>query len=133
MGYKVMIVLLFCIGFSFGGLLALAVAASMWKLTLLSADLLKDNLVCITFGLPLISIPLVEETAQECPEFVTTVHSIFLKDDPVPQLMQFLDPICEEQYTQMLQRLEHSEPAKAFLKLAACSTSTVSFSVTRFM
>ena len=89
-------------GFSFGGLLALSLAASLWNLPYISADRLKEDFVCITFGQPLISLPAVQEVTEECPEFQSIVHSIFTKADLVPQLMKFLDQKCEEQCAQIL-------------------------------
>ena len=90
-------------GFSFGGLLALSLAASLWKLPYFefSTDLLKDNFVCITFGQPIISLPTVQEVTEEYPEFESIVHSIFTKD-LVPQLLKFLDQKSEEQCAQIL-------------------------------
>lgn len=90
------------IGFSFGGLLALSLAALLWKLSYFSADLLKENLICVTFAQPLITIPAVQEIAEECPEFESTVHSIFMSTDLAPQLMKFLDQKFEEQCSQIL-------------------------------
>ena len=91
-------------GFSFGGLLALSLAALLWKLPYFefSTDLLKENFVCITFGQPIISLPTVQEIAEECPEFESVMHSIFAKADVVPQLMKFLDEKYEEQCAQIL-------------------------------
>jgi len=64
-------------GFSFGSLLALSLAALIWKLHYLSADLLKENFVRITFGQPTNNLPTVQEITEECPEFESVVHSIF--------------------------------------------------------
>ena len=91
-------------GFSFGGLLALSLAALLWKLPYFefSTDLLKENFICITFGQPIISLPAVQEVIEECPEFEAVVHSIFTKADLIPRLMKFLDQKCEEQCAQIL-------------------------------
>ena len=90
------------VGFSFGGLLALSLTALLWKLPYLSADFLKENLICVTFAQPLITIPVVQEIAEECLEFESTVHSIFMRADLAPQLMKFLDQRFEEQCSQIL-------------------------------
>lgn len=87
----------FIAGFSFGGLLALSLAALLWKMPYLSTDLLKDDFVCITFGQPIISLPIVQEVREECPEFESVVHSIFTKADLIPRLMKFLDQKYEEE------------------------------------
>jgi len=89
-------------GFSFGSLLALSLAALIWKLHYLSADLLKENFVCIKFGQPINNLPTVQEITEECPEFESVVHSIFTKADVVPKLMKFLDRKYEEQCAQIL-------------------------------
>ena len=89
-------------GFSFGGLVALSLTALLWKLPYFSADLLKENFICVTFAQPLITLPVVQEIAEECPELESTVHSIFMSTDLVPQLMKFLDQRFEEQCSQIL-------------------------------
>ena len=84
-------------GFSFGGLLAFSLAALLWKMPYLSADLLKEDFICIIFGQPLITLPTVQEVTEECPGFESIVHSIFTKADLIPQLMKFLDQKYEEE------------------------------------
>ena len=78
-------------GFSFGGLLASTVTALVWDLPYISADLLKDNLTCITFGKPCVSVRVIQTVAQRRPEISTTIHSIYSEIDVVPSLMSFLD------------------------------------------
>ena len=78
-------------GFSFGGLLASTVTALVWDLPYISADLLKDNLTCITFGKPCVSVRVIQTVAQRRPEISTTIHSIYSESDVVPSLMSFLD------------------------------------------
>lgn len=79
------------VGFSFGGLLALQVTASLWKSPLLTEDNLKRNVACITFGQPLIHLPLVSEVAEEMPNFKLSLCSFFVHDDVIPVLMRFLN------------------------------------------
>ena len=82
----------FCIsGFSFGGLLACAVTASVWETPYISTDLLRQNLVCITFGQPHVAMPMLDRAARQRPELVSTIHSFYCEDDPVPRLLRFLD------------------------------------------
>ena len=109
-------------GFSFGGLLALSLAALLWKLPYISADRLKEDFICITFGQPLISLPAVQEVTEECPEFQSIVHSIFTKADLVPQLTKFLDRKCEEQCSQIL--LTSSLKIHAGVIPKSCKVST---------
>ncbi len=82
-------------GFSLGGLLALSVSALLWKLPLLSMEVLKKSVICITFGQPLISLPHVKDVVQGTPEFEGIVHSIFIKEDSVPRVLSFLDTECD--------------------------------------
>ena len=79
------------IGFSFGGLLANCVTAMVWSLPYISSNLLKENLACITFGKPPVSIELAQSVAQRRPDISSTIHSIQMEDDLVPSLMSFLD------------------------------------------
>ena len=87
-------IILICVGFSFGGLLACTVAARVWSTTYVPANILKESLACITFGQPHIPVPLLSETATLRPELASTVHSIYLKDDVVPRLSKFLNECC---------------------------------------
>ncbi|XP_064385834.1 uncharacterized protein LOC135334540 isoform X2 [Halichondria panicea] len=89
-------------GFSFGGLLAKAVAARMWREPLLSVESLQENVACITLGAPMITSPVVTMAMEETPQFGSTVHSIMLDSDPIPKLCMFLDPRCEEVGSEVL-------------------------------
>ena len=75
--------------------MALSVAALLWDLPLLGMDLLKENVACLTFGQPLISLPHVMDVVQATPEFESIVHSIYHKEDAVPRVMSFLDEKCD--------------------------------------
>ena len=90
-------------GFSFGGMLALSVTASLWKMPLISTSVLEKNLCCIVLSPPLINLALLQEVCSESPQILSTLHSIFLHDDFVPRLTMFLDSrnekICSESYT----------------------------------
>ena len=78
-------------GFSFGGLLACAVAALVWSSPYISSDLLKENLACITFGQPHVRVPFLPDVARQRPDLLSTIHCIYHHDDAVPYLMSFLD------------------------------------------
>lgn len=78
-------------GFSFGGLLACAVAAMVWNTPYIGADLLKDHLVCITFGQPHITVPLLADVARQRAEVASTIHCVYSEGDLVPRLVKFLD------------------------------------------
>ena len=66
-------------------------AASIWRRCFIHADVLEKSIVCITFGHPLLTIPLVQEVARCNPKFEDTIHAVFDKDDIVPQLLQYFE------------------------------------------
>ena len=78
-------------GFSFGGLLACSVAAKLCREPDLTAEQLQHSLVCITFGQPMISINVIQETAQQMPVFCAIVHCVLMSGDMLPFIMKFLD------------------------------------------
>ena len=82
-------------GFSFGGLLACAVAASVWDTPYIGGDLLKEKLTCITFGQPHVSVEVTARLAMMRPEMAATLHAIYTQDDVVPRLMGLLDESWE--------------------------------------
>ena len=84
------------IGFSFGGLLASAVAASVWDTPYISSDLLKKNMTCITFGQPLVSVDIIQNVAIRRPEIVTTINAVLTEQDQIPSLMGLLDECWSE-------------------------------------
>ena len=94
------------LGFSFGGLLANTVAAQVWDLPYLSADLLKENLACITFGQPHVTLQIVQKVAMQRPELTATIHAVYSQDDCVPQLMRLLDESWSSE--ELLQEMESS-------------------------
>ena len=63
----------------------------MWETPYISTDLLRQNLVCITFGQPHVSMPMLDRVVSQRPELVSTIHSFHCEDDPVPRLLRFLD------------------------------------------
>ena len=85
------------IGFSFGGLVACAIASRVWDVDTTGciwSRLLKENLVCITFAQPLIPVPLLPKVAQERSELISTIHTIYWEGDLVPRLSRFLNECC---------------------------------------
>ena len=81
-------------GFSFGGMLACCVAANLWKSSHISATTLEQSVVCITFGQPLIKIKFFQEVAKDCPGLENTIHSIFWKEDVIPQILRYFGVGC---------------------------------------
>eukprot|EP00731_Ephydatia_muelleri_P033464 Em0030g21a len=76
-------------GFSFGGMLACFVAASIWNSSVISPEEFKHRVICITFGQPLIGIPLVEDIINTSHEFRESIHLIFDQTDVIPRLLRF--------------------------------------------
>ncbi len=83
-------------GFSFGGTMACNVIAKLWRETYanVSLDVLKKNVVCICFGLPLIQILQVQEAIKDFPSIEETIHSIYCKDDVIPGLLHYFRQGC---------------------------------------
>lgn len=99
-------------------MLACCVAAAIWDLSYIPVDVLERSVVCITFGQPLISIPNVQDVIKKLPQFKTTIHSVFSKDDVVPQLLRYFRTGClhyrSTSSTKTLQILSSSDqPAKS--------------------
>jgi len=84
----------FQIGFSFGGLLACAIASRVWDSDYIRSSLLKENLVCITFAQPHIAVPGLSQVAIEQPDLASTIHTIYWEGDLVPRLSRFLNECC---------------------------------------
>ena len=77
-------------GYSFGGMLACYVAANLWKENCVTLDILQRNVVCITFGQPLIELPFVNSVTGRFSEmFQQSVHTYFSHDDPFPFLLRY--------------------------------------------
>ncbi len=57
----------------------------------MGADLLKSHLVCITFGQPHVTVPLLADVARQRAELASTIHCVYSQDDMVPRVMKFLD------------------------------------------
>ena len=79
----------------------------MWGSPYISADLLKENLACITFGQPHVALQIVKEVAMQRPDFTATVHTVYSQDDCVPQLMRYLDESWSS--VELLQGMESSD------------------------
>ena len=91
-------------GFSFGGLLASAVAARVWNTPYISSDLLKNNMTCVTFGQPHVVVDIIQEVARKWSEMVTTIHAIFVNEDQFPSLMGLLDECWSDKVQQAQSR-----------------------------
>ena len=65
--------------------------ARVWETPYFPVALLKQNLVCITFGQPHVTVPMLESAAAQNPELASCIHSFYCEDDPVPRLLRVLD------------------------------------------
>ena len=82
------------LGFSFGGMLACCVCAQLWHNTMADQEALAQDIICITFGQPLLPIKVVEDEIAISPLFERSIHCIFNKDDSVPLALSYL-PVDE--------------------------------------
>lgn len=80
-----------CLGFSFGGLLALSLYSSVWNQTCLSINNLLQNTACITFGLPVVQLEAVDKTVESSPEMRENSHIFHVQGDLIPRLLRFDD------------------------------------------
>ena len=69
-------------------------AAQVWNSPHTTSRELRENLACITFGQPYLSVPLLLEIAEQRPDIVSTIHTIYWQDDMMPRLMRFLNECC---------------------------------------
>ena len=87
----------YTVGFSFGGILAQLCGLYLWSLSQgICPELLERNLLCITFGQPIISLPKIANYAEKDVN-KNRFHAIYISDDKVPSLLSCLDP----SYTQL--------------------------------
>lgn len=61
-------------------------AARLWKETYIGIDVLEKNVICVTFGQPLVAIPYVKETIKKYSKFEETIHCIYDDEDIFPKL-----------------------------------------------
>ena len=78
-------------GFSFGGSLAMAVHAELWSQSCLRIDDLKANVACIGFGVPLFSLAIVKQIAEDCPDIIDNTHLFYIQNDVFPCVLQCVD------------------------------------------
>lgn len=74
--------------------MACHLAAILWKRSSVSRDILEKNIICITFGQPLIPIPSVEEAIKDYPQFEATIHAVYDKDDFFPRVLYYYNVGC---------------------------------------
>ncbi len=77
-------------------MLACCVAANIWKNSYQPTKLLETDVICITFGQPLMGIPFVLEVTRMFPEFEKTIHSVVDKRDLVPRILRYFTVGCTQ-------------------------------------
>lgn len=89
-------------GFSFGGTLAQLCATHLWSLSQsICPELLEKNLLCITYGQPIISLPRIEDFAHVNAD-KSRFYAIYISDDIIPMVMRYLDPVYTDKSTHEL-------------------------------
>ena len=69
----------------------MSVATSIWQQTYITEAELTKNVICVGFGVPMISLPALSKTLIEYPNIESTIHLVYLKDDIIPRLMRFMN------------------------------------------
>ncbi len=75
-------------------MLACSIAVQVWQRGYIPAQLLQENLVCITFAQPHLPVPQLADLARDRPEIASTIHAIYFEEDIVPRLLRVLDLPC---------------------------------------
>ena len=108
-------------------MLACYAAANLWKTSFISGDVLEKNVVCITFGQPLIPIPYVEEAIKDFPQFEATIHAVYDKDDFFPRVLYYYNVGCKHYYdsNQAIKTLSQTVERPQAASLLASSTTVI--------
>ena len=83
-----MLHLYFCVGFSFGALLAISVFAEVWKQPSIQLDDLIGGIGCIAFGAPFIDLQDVGNIFNTNAGIKDNCYLFHAEDDAFPQLLQ---------------------------------------------
>lgn len=71
-------------------------ATYLWNLSQgICLELLEKNLLCITFGQPVISLPRLLNSAKRTAD-KTRFHAVYITDDIAPRMLRYLDPVYTE-------------------------------------
>ena len=84
------VITVFILGFSFGGMLACCNTARIWKETCFGIEFLEKNVLCVTFGQPLLANPYVQGAIEEYPMFEKNIHTVYDSEDVFPILLRYL-------------------------------------------
>ena len=67
--------------------------AQLWLQPLTNTEMLKSNVICITFGQPLIQSEQLSHVAEIFPDYKNSIHAIYHKDDSFPAIAEKLDSL----------------------------------------
>lgn len=85
-------------------MLACYVAANLWKENSVTLDILQQNVICITFGQPLIGLPFVSEVTNRFSEsFKRSIHAYYSHEDPLPFILCYLSGVRGDNHDRILQ------------------------------
>ena len=70
-------------------MLACYVTATLWKESYIPVTDLEKNVVCVTYGQPLIKVPLVEQVIKDFDHFQDTVYHVFDREDIFPRVLRY--------------------------------------------
>ena len=121
-------------------MLACYVTANLWKKSFISGDVLEKNVLCITFGQPLVGIPYVEEAIKAFPQLEATIHSVYDKEDFFPRVFHYFAAGCHY-YHSSSQAVKNLSQATAesllttdlMVKVYMCCGSIVFFTICTFV
>ncbi len=75
-------------------MLACSIAVQVWQRGYIPAQLLQENLVCITFSQPHLPVSQLADLARDRPEIASTIHAVYFEEDIVPRLLRVLNLPC---------------------------------------
>ena len=85
---------MFTAGFSFGGSLAQLCGVTLYSQSQgVCSELLERNLLCVTFGQPVLSLPGTTGSADKIIN-KSRFHAVYIANDKLPRLLSHMDPAC---------------------------------------
>lgn len=67
--------------------------AQLWLQPLTNTEVLKSNVICITFGQPLIQSEQLSHVSEIFPDFKDNVHAIYREGDSFPFIAEKIDSL----------------------------------------
>lgn len=63
--------------------------ATLWKESYIPITDLEKNVVCVTYGQPLVKVPLVEHVVKCYEHFQDTVYHVYDREDTFPRVLRY--------------------------------------------